>query len=433
MSFPLLSMLLVLAATMVMGFPVGFALFGSGVLYFILAGQDPSYAGELVLHGLLSSFVLLAVPLFLFAARLMNEGGITDRLLDFAMALVGRYRAGLAQVNVLTSLIFAAMSGSATADAAGVGRVLIKMMTDNGRYTPGFAAAVTAASATVGPVFPPSIIVVFYAVVSSTSIGALFLAGVIPGILMTLLMMGLVAVIARRRGYPADEGMPKGPYVIFIMTLRAALPLLMPVILLGGIYSGAFTPTEAAGVACLYALLLSAIVYRTMGPVRLFRILVDSARTTAVISCVFFGAFVFSYILTVERIPNMIAQTLAAWDLSATMFLLAINIILLIMGAFMDATAIILVIVPLLMPTIHALGIDPVHFGMVVTLNVTISLITPPYGMILFVVSGLNGIPIRDILREIWAFVALLVAGLLVITYVPAISLFLPSYFGFVR
>ncbi len=431
MSDALSVMLVVLVATTVMGFPVGLALFGSGVLYFILTGQDASFAGEFVLHGLLSAFVLLAVPLFLFAARLMNEGGITDRLLALATALVGGYRGGLAQVNVATSLVFAAMSGSGTADAAGVGRVLIRMMRDSGSYTPGFAAAVTAASAAIGPVFPPSIIVVFYAVASSTSVGALFLAGVVPGVLMALLLMAGVAVIATRRHYPTmlrPVGLALGGIV-----LRAILPLLMPVILLGGIYSGAFTPTEAAGVAGLYALLLCALVYRSVGPRKLLAVAAETARTTSVITAIFFGAFIFGYILSVERIPAGLAAWLAAMDMSPLMFLLIVNVALLILGAFLDATAIVLIIVPLLMPTVRALGIDPVHFGIVVVLNVTIGLITPPFGMILFVVSSVNGIRVREILAEIWPMVGLLIAALALITYVPDLTLALPRLFGFVR
>jgi tripartite ATP-independent transporter DctM subunit len=222
----------------------------------------------------------------------MNAGGITDRLLALAMGLVGGFRGGLAQVNVLASLIFASMSGSATADAAGVGKVLVKMMRDSGSYSPGFAAAVTASSAAIGPIFPPSIILVLYALASSTSVGALFLAGIVPGILMAAMLMLAVAVIARRRKYPT--GAMPGLLLVLAVFLRALLPLLMPVILLGGIYSGAFTPTEAAGVACLYALMLSSLVYRSIGLRGLMEAAVDTARTTTVIASVFFGAFVFS-------------------------------------------------------------------------------------------------------------------------------------------
>lgn len=431
MSYALISMLVVLVATSAMGFPVGFTLFGSGILYFLLSGQDPSFAGELILHGLFASFVLLAVPLFVFAARLMNDGGITDRLLQLCIVLVGRHRGGLAQVNVLTALVFSAMSGSATADAAGVGRVLIRMMTEGGRYTPGFAAAVTSASATIGPIFPPSIIMVFYALVSSTSVGALFMAGVLPGILMAAAMMLMVAFIARRRNYPTIP-LPPGGEIVRIL-LRSILPMMLPVILLGGIYSGAFTPTEAAAVASLYALLLCALVYRSLGPRQIAEAAIETARITATITCVFFGAFVFSYILTVERIPTAIAAFLQAADITPVTFLLLVNILLLLLGSFMDASAIILVMVPLLMPTIQTLGIDPVHFGVIVTFNVTIGLVTPPYGMILFVVSGVNRIPVRDILAEIWPFIGVLLAVLAVLTYVPWFSLVLPEYFGFVR
>jgi C4-dicarboxylate transporter, DctM subunit len=431
MSFALAAMLVVLVLAIVMGYPIGLALFGSGVFYFIISGQDPSRAGELVLHNLFASFVLLAVPLFIFAAQLMNAGGISDRLLGMALALVGRFRGGLAQVNVLASLIFASMSGSAMADAAGIGRVLIGMMTDKERYSPGFAAAVTGASATIGPIFPPSIIMVLYALVSSTSVGALFLAGIGPGVLMALVLMIAVAIISARRKYPVEPAMAVG--AILVMILRALLPLLMPVLLLGGIYSGAFTPTEAAAMAGLYALLLSVLVYRELGFRKLFHAARETARTTTVITTVYFGAVVVSYILTYERMPQLIVDFLREGDFSKFQFLLVVNIILLILGAFMEATAVILVVVPLLTPTIGALGIDPVHFGIVVTLNLTIGLITPPYGMILFVIAGVNRIPIRQILREIWPFIAVLIVALAIVTYVPEVTLFLPKLFGFVR
>jgi len=431
MSDPLIWMLVSLALATLAGFPVGFALFGSGILYFILAGQDPSLAGELILHGLFASFMLLAVPLFVLAARLMNDGGITERLLQFCVVLVGRHRGGLAQVNVLTALVFSAMSGSATADAAGVGRMLIRMMTGSGAYSRGFAAAVTSASATIGPIFPPSILMVLYALASSTSVGGLFLAGVLPGILMAGMMMLLVAWIARRRNYPTVDPPPASE--ILRIVRRAILPLLMPVIMLGGIYTGVFTPTEAAAVACAYGLLLATLIYRALGLRAVVDALVDSARLTTTVACVFFGAFVFSYILTVERVPAALAAFLDQADISANMFLFLVNILFLLLASVMDEAAMILVLIPLLMPTVQALGIDPIHFGLVVVFNATIGLITPPYGMVLFVVSGVNKIPVREILAEIWPFIGILLVTLAILTYVPWFSLALPAYFGFVR
>lgn len=431
MSGELIAMVVVLVLAIVMGFPIGLALFGSGLFYFLISGLDASRTGELVLHNLLASFVLLAVPLFIFAAQLMNAGGISDRLLQLALALVGRFRGGLAQVNVLASLIFASMSGSATADAAGIGRVLIRMMVDKERYAPGFAAAVTGASATIGPIFPPSIIMVLYALVSSTSVGALFLAGIGPGILMTIALMIAVAIIAARRKYPVEPAV--AAVAILAVALRALLPMLMPVLLLGGIYSGAFTPTEAAAIAGLYALILSVFIYRELGARQLFNAIRETAQTTTMITTVYCGAVVVSYILTYERLPRLIAELLQDSDLSRFQFLLIVNVILLVLGAFMEATAVMLVVAPLLTPTIISLGIDPVHFGIVVTLNLTIGLITPPYGMILFVIAGVNRIPVGHILREIWPFIGVLIVALLIVTYVPAISLFLPKLFGFVR
>ncbi len=431
MSDALIWMLVALAITTAMGFPVGLSLFGSGILYFILTGQDPSLAGELILHGLFASFMLLAVPLFVLAARLMNDGGITERLLQLCIVLVGRHRGGLAQVNVLTALVFSSMSGSATAEAAGTGRMLIRMMTSSGAYSRGFAAAITSASATIGPVFPPSILMVLYALASSTSVGGLFMAGVLPGILMAGMMMLMVAWIARRRNYPTIERPPAAE--VLRVVRRAILPLLMPVIMLGGIYTGVFTPTEAAAAACAYALILAVLIYRMLGFKDIVDALVDSARITATVACVFFGAFVFSYILTVERIPMAIAAFLDGKDITANMFLFAVNILFLLLASVMDEAAMILVVIPLLMPTVMALGIDPIHFGLIVTFNATIGLITPPYGMVLFVVSGVNKIPVRDILAEIWPFIGILLVTLVIVTYVPWLSLALPTYFGFVR
>lgn len=429
MSFALVAMLAFLVVMALMGFPIGFSLFGSGILYFLIKGQDPTLSAGVVLFGLFSTFILIAVPLFIFAARIMNDGKVTDRLLDFAMSLMGSFRGGLAQVNVLTSLIFAGMSGAATADVAGVGNVLMKMMTEKNRYTPGFAAAITVASATIGPVFPPSLIMIFYGLVAQVSIGGLFLGGMVPGILMALALMATVAVVARRRNFPVEPRPPWSAYPRIF--LRAVGPLLMPVILLAGIYSGAFTPTEAAAVAGLYALMLAIFGYRTLGPRELYRALAETAKTTGIVSTLIFGAFVFSHVLTSEQIPQRLAEWLTNLQITQLQFLLLVNLLFLILGTVLASATIILVIVPLLMPAVHTFGIDPVHFGVVVTFNVTIGLVTPPYGVVLFVMSGLTGVPIKEIVREAWLFIGVLIAALLVIVLVPELTLFVPRFFGF--
>lgn len=419
-------MAIFLVGSAIMGFPLGIALFGSGIFYFLLNGQDPTFAAEIILHSLFSNFVLLAVPLFIFAANIMNSGKITDRILEFALALVGHFRGGLAHVNIVTSLFFAGMSGAATADVAGVGTVLMKMMREKQRYTDGFAAAITGASATIGPIFPPSIMLIFYALVTSTSIGQLFMAGIVPGILMAFVLMATVAIIARRRNFPVEQAVPWAAMpVIFV---RALFPLLMPVILLGGIYSGAFTPTEAAAIAALYALLLSVLGYRALNWRGLLHVFGQTAVTTAVVTTLIFGAFVFSYVITAEQIPQHLASWLNSLEMSRLQFLLAVNVLLLVLGTVLASATIILVIVPILMPTALVLGVDPVHFGIVAVLNVTIGLMTPPYGVVLFVISGLTGIPIGSIVRESWILIGALIFTLLILVLVPDLALFLPAF-----
>ncbi len=411
------------------GMPIGFAMLVSGIAYLFAAGRDVGLAGEQILNGLFNSFVLLAVPLFIFAANVMNAGSISDRLLSFCLAIVGRLRGGLAHVNVVASLIFSGMSGSAIADAAGVGKLIIDMMRREGRYSPGFAAAITAASATIGPIIPPSIPMVLYALVSGTSVGFLFLGGVLPGLMMAAALMALIAIIARRRNFPVEAPVPLGQFPR--LTLNAFPALMLPVILLGGIYGGATTPTEAASVAAAYALLLAGLFYRALSFRGLIDLLVDSTRSSAVVALIIAGAFVFNYVIAVERIPNGLAAFIDSLELAPVTFLLCINLLFLLFGCFLDATTMLLVLVPLLMPAVRQLGIDPVHFGVVIVVNMMIGLITPPYGVLLFVINGLTGIPLRDMVREIWPFILVLVAALLIMVLVPETVLWLPRQFGY--
>ncbi len=389
-----------------------------------MAGRDIGLASEHVLNGIFDNFVALAVPLFIFAANIMNAGKITDRLLDFALAMVGRLPGGLAQVNIFTSLIFSGMSGSAVSDVAGVGKILVNMMTEKDRYPAGFAGAVTAASAVVGPIFPPSIPMVFYALISSTSVGALFLGGMIPALLICLALGVLVVIQAKLRGFPVEAAIPLRAYPRIVV--RALPPLFMPALLLGGIYSGAFTPTEAAAVSALYALLLAVFGYRTLGLRAFFEVVASTARTTAVVTIILGGAFIFNYVVTVEQLPQEIFQLFGSLDLSAAQFLLVINVLYLVLGAFLEVSTIMLVITPLFIPTAAALGIDLVHFGVVLVFNMMIGLITPPYGVLLFIIKALNGVPLGAMIREIWPFVLVLVALLMLITYVPELVLWVP-------
>ena len=418
--------LLLLAA---IGAPIALSMIVGAVVYLAVKGQDLGLAGEQIIQGLYDSFLLLAVPLFIVAANIMNAGSISDRLLNFCIALVGRFRGGLGHVNVVANMIFAGMSGSAVADAVGLGKIIIAMMTKDGRYTPGYAAAITAAASTIGPIIPPSIPMVMYALVSDTSIGYLFLGGILPGVFMGVVLMALNWFIATRRQFATSDPIPVRE--LPALTVRAFPALLMPVILLYGIYGGATTPTEAAAVAAAYSLVLAAFFYRALSFRALYGILLESSRATASVGLVIGGALILNYIVASENIPAAVTVAMKGFEISPLVFLLAVNALFLVLGCLLDATTIILVIVPLFVPTCRALGIDLVHFGVVTVVNCMIGLITPPYGILLFVVNAITGIPLRDIIREIWVFIALLVAALLVMILVPGVVLWLPRTFGY--
>ena len=421
--------LFVLAGMAAIGAPIALSMVVSAVAYLFISGQDLALASEQFIQAVYDSTLLLAVPLFIVAANIMNVGSISDRLLEFSKALVGRFKGGMAQVDILVSLIFSGMSGSAVADAAGVGQVTIKMMLKTGHYTPGFAGAIVAASATIGPIIPPSIPMVLYALVSNTSIGYLFLAGVVPGLLMTLMLMIMTSIISHRRNIPAEEAVPLRE--IPRVTVRTLPALLIPVILFAGIYGGATTPTEAAAMAALYALLVSAIWYRSLSFKTLYDVFVDSSRSSASVGLVIGSALIFNYIVSTERIPEALSAWLVAMDLSYAGFLMMAMALFLFLGFFLDATTIILVIIPLFLPTALALGVDPVHFGVIAVVNCMIGLITPPYGILLFVVNGTTGIPIKDIVREgVPFFIALLIALVIMVVF-PDLVLWLPRMFGY--
>lgn len=429
LSDPFAQAILAIVLLGVLGLPIGHAMICGSILYLLSKGLDPGTAAEQLLNGLYSSYILIAVPLFILAAELMNSGTITTRLLELCNALVGRFRGGLALVNVVQSVIFAGMSGSAIADAAGIGRMMQKMMTDGGRYPASFAAALTAATAVIGPIIPPSIPVVLYALVSDASIGYLFLGGVVPGLIMGLAQAAIILAVARRRRFPVEP--PVALRRIPAVTLRAIPALLMPVVLLGGIYGGATTPTEAAAVAALYALLVSALLYRSVSAQSLYASLAASARTTASIGMLIAGALVFNYVVTVENIPRALQSFLAGFELSPLGFLLLVNLVLLLLGCLLEGTTILLIVVPILVPTAQALGIDLVHFGIVVVVNIMIGLITPPYGLLLFVMTSIAGVPLRPLVAEVLPFLAAMICALALFTLVPGTVLWLPRLFGY--
>ncbi|GGL69054.1 permease [Wenxinia marina] len=413
----------------VVGLPIGHAMLGASLLYLLVEGQDMGIAAEQLLRGLYGSYVLLAIPLFIFAADLMNVGSLSDRLLDFCRALVGRFRGGLGHVNVVSSLIFSGMSGSAIADAVGMGRIIINLMTKDGKYPAAYAGAITAASAIIGPIIPPSIPMVLYALVSDTSIGFLFLGGVGPGLILGVLLMVVNAAMARRYGFPVEEPTPLRD--LPRVTLRAVPALLMPVILLVGIYGGVTTPTEAAALAALYAFLVSTVFYRSVSLRQAYETVRQSAKSTASVGILIAGALVFNYVVTVEQVPNSIRAAMAGYDLGPVGFLLLVNAMLLVLGCLLEANAILLVIVPILIPTAVSLGIDPVHFGVVVVVNTMIGLATPPYGLLLFVVSGITRTPIGQTIRHLLPFLAIMIVGLGLITFVPGTVLWLPRLYGY--
>ena len=430
MSVALGTLLGVMLAGLLLRMPIGFSMLAAGVGYLLVKGQDLGLVAEQVCNGLYNNYVLLAVPLFVFAANLMNAGTVSERIFDFCRILVGRMRGGLAQVDILVSVVFSGMSGSAIADAAGPGLVTIRQMLKKPEYTPGFAGAVVVASATLGPIIPPSIPMVIYALVSGASVGALFLGGVVPGLCMALLMMGVVHIIATRRNMPREDPIPlrEWPAIFY----RGALPLSMPIVLLGGIYSGAFTPTEAAAVAALHALVLAGVVYRALSWRALGGVVLESTRSSAVITLILAGSFILNYAFTSEGVPQAMAQWVAGMQLTQLQFLLLVNLLFLALGCFLDVSVLLLVFVPMLLPAARLLGVDLVHFGVLVVLNMMIGLIHPPFGMLLFVTKALTGIPIGDMMREGWPFLLMLLALLLAMTVFPQIVLWLPHTMGYV-
>lgn len=422
-------MLAVTVGAAIIGVPIGIALITGSIAYLWLRGLPLTMVTDSIMQGFAANFIFLAIPLFIFAARVMNAGTITDRMLAFAMGSVGHMRGGLAQVNVLTSLIFSGMSGSATADAAGVGSVLVKMMRDKSRYPAGFAGAITAASSVIGPIFPPSIPMIFYAISANASVGGLFLGGVVPALVIALALMGMNYVLAVRRGFPTERRASTGELVSLFKA--AILPLLTPVILLTGIYSGAMTPTEAAAVAALYATLISVFVFRTVSLRGFWEVLLDSASKSAIVVMIIAGAFMFGSVIAIERLPNALAAWVSGWNMSSTIFFLLINVVFVILGMLLPAATILLVIVPVVVPAALSLGIDPIHFGVVIVINTMIGLVTPPYGVLIYVVSAVNRIDAWAIIREIVPFIAVLLASLVLLVLVPELVMFLPEQFGY--
>jgi C4-dicarboxylate transporter DctM subunit len=413
-----------------LGYPIAFGMVISSVVYFLLSGIDLFTVMDVMVIQFENQFVLLAVPLFIFSAKVMNNGKLTDRLFAFAGTLVGPVRGGLGHVNIIGSIIFAGMSGSELADVAGLGTVEIKAMKDAG-YDAAFSCAVTSASAVIGPIIPPSIPMIIYSMLSGESVGYLFLGGVIPGLILGGSLMALVAILSVRRNYPRGQWVS---FHEFLTILRKSLLILMaPVILLGGIYGGVFTPTEAAGVISVYVLVLSLFVYRTLGLKALYKVFVETVVSTGFISFIVAGAFIFGYVVAREEIPAMITKAFVSLGLMSSkwMVLLSLNCLFLFLGCFIDVSAILLIIVPIVLPLVKAAGIDLVHFGVVVTFNLMMALGTPPYGQCLFITSAVSETPLTDVIREMFRFLIFEVMALLIITYIPDTVLWIPRLAGY--
>ncbi len=406
------------------GMPVAFAMVVSAGAALLSLGNVPLMVlPQRIVTGA-DSFPLMAIPLFLLAGNLMIGGGLTDKLSRFATAMVGHFRGGLAQVNVVNSMVMGGMTGSAIADAVSDCKILVPVMVKSG-YSARFAAALSGATAVIAPIIPPSIPFIIYGSIAGVSIGQLFLGGAIPGILMGVYLMVAVNVIARRRNFPRGER-PTLRGIVHALRVSGP-PLMLPVIILGGILAGVFTPTEAGAVAVVYALVLTMVFYRSLGAADIPKILLETGVQAGVIMLVIAAASPFSWLLAREQVGQAVVQLLAHIGDNKILFLLVLNVVLLVLGMFLDATAILIIVVPVLVPVFDALGLDPVHMGVMVVMNLMIGLVTPPFGLVMYVVCDILKVTITDFTRELWPFLLALVAILLTITYVPELVLFLPK------
>lgn len=406
------------------GMPVGFSLMFVALAFLVLTSSPGiNFAAQQMLGGI-NNFTLLAVPFFVLTGHLMNSAGITERIFNFAKAMVGHVTGSLGHVNIMASLLFSGMSGSALADAGGLGQLEIKSMRD-AKYDDDFAGGLTAASCIIGPLVPPSIPLVIYGVVSNTSIGALFLAGAIPGLLCCIALMVMSYFICKKRGYMT---LPKASHRAQLTSFKEAfLSLLTPVIIIGGIFSGKFTPTEAAVVSSLYALFLGTVVYKQLTIRGFIDVLKDTVNTTAVVALMVMGVTVFGWIVAREQLPQMLAEYFLTISDNPLVLLLLINLLLLFLGTFIESLALLLLLVPFLVPVASAVGIDPVHFGVMAILNLMIGILTPPMGMALYVVSRVGDIPFHTLTRGVIPLLVPLFIVLMLVAVFPQFTLFLPE------
>lgn len=409
--------------------PIALAMFLAGAVYFVTTSQDPGLLVDQVMGQMTGIYVLVAIPMFILAANVMNDSGISERLWGAADALVGRLRGGTGHVTVVVSIIFSSMTGSAVTEAAGPGVIAVKMMRQIGRYPIELAVAVTAAASVIAPVIPPSIPLVIYAMLSGASVGTLFLAGIVPGLLMALVIMSTIAVMARFYNLPAGSRRQLRGAVPQLG--QAALPMTLPVVLLGGIWTGWFSPTESAAVAALWGMVLGVVIMRTLRLRQLPGAFETSVRQMAATMLLIASAFVVNYAIANEGLGAALVAWISSMELTQLQFMLVVNAILLVLGCFLDGSVILLVVIPLLLPSVKALGIDLNYFGVVVIINFMIGLISPPYGLVLFVLSSLTGAPLQKVFRAVLPFVLALILLLLILVLFPQIILFVPHMFGY--
>jgi tripartite ATP-independent transporter DctM subunit len=428
-SFGLTALCITFVIGAILRIPVVLTMFASGIVYLWTSGQDLGLIVDQTLNNAIGMNSLLAVPMFILAANVMNASTISERLWRAANVLVGRLRGGHGHVTVLMNVAMSSMTGSAVSEAAGAGMVAIKMMRTEGKYPGGLAVAVASAASLLGPVMPPSIPLVLYAVISGASVGALFLAGIVPAFLMALSLSILISIVAHRQNLPRAGESAHGGRVRIL--LEALVPLTLPAVLLGGIWSGVFTPTEAAAVAAFWAMLLGIVVYRNLDVKVLLAVFLESARQSAIVMMLIISSFIINYAITNDGVAQGLASWITSMQLSQLQFLLLVNVLFLLLGTVLDGAVMLMVFVPVLLPAVNALGIDLVHFGVVVIINFMIAIISPPYGLVLFVLSSLTKVPMRDINRNIWTFCVPLTVVMFILIAFPKIVLFLPHLFGY--
>ncbi|NNI30671.1 C4-dicarboxylate TRAP transporter large permease protein DctM [Pasteurella multocida] len=422
-----IALFILLFLLMFLGVPIAISLGLSGAIVIMLFSQDSLSSLAIKLFETSEHYTLLAIPFFLLAGAFMTTGGVAKRLIDFANATVGHIRGGLAIASVMSCMLFAALSGSSPATVAAVGSIAIAGMVRSG-YPIGFGTGIICNAGTLGILIPPSVVMVVYAAATETSVGKLFMAGVVPGLLLGVALMVAIYIVARIKNLPAQ---PRASVKEWFRAARKAIwGLLLMVIILGGIYSGIFTPTEAAAVAAVYSFVVAVFIYKDIKLSECPRVLLESGKLSVMLMFIIANAMLFAHVLTTEQIPQLITETVTKMELSPWMFLIVVNIVLLIAGAFMEPSAIILILAPILFPIAVQLGIDPIHLGVIMVVNMEIGMITPPIGLNLFVASAVSKMPLTAVIRAATPWLMFLLAFLIAITYIPAISMALPNWMG---